>query len=310
MEDRLNSELTIAPATATAGAIIVWLLGTMVLWFFAFYDASQMDADWIKRAQSVCFGRTASGLPDTYGWTILVLAPLSLLLGLVVSHPDELKRGLAAIWKNQVGNTLLTLLLGVGVIEGGWVGHTIYQRLSSTALSVDSATLPERLPAGYPRMTKPAPDFLLVNKDGDEVSLAQFRGKAGIVTFVFSHCQTVCPGIVNATIQVLKNRPTETFALFITLDPWRDTPSSLATFTENWKLPENAQILSGPVDKVTAVLDAYGIPRDKDAKTGDITHPALVSVISPQGELAYSFNNPTPQWLEDALTKLRIPQTR
>lgn len=310
MEDRIANKLEVAPAAGAAGGAIIWLLGTMLLWLLAFYDSSSSDSEWLRRAQQICFGRTESGLPDTYGWAILVLAPFSMFIGFFVSHSDELQAGLRGLRNSAIGTTLLCLLLGFAGIEALWVGRITYKRLAFTALasgeSFPANALPPHLPESYPRQNKAAPPISLLNKDGTRTSLSEMRGKVGIVTFVFSHCQSVCPGIVQSLKGGLKAFPSEeTFALLITLDPWRDTPSSLASFTEHWQLTNNMQVLSGSVEEVTRILDAYNVPRDKNAKTGDITHPALVSVISPTGELAYTFNNPTPQWLEDALRNVR-----
>lgn len=83
----------------------------------------------------------------------------------------------------------------------------------------------------------------------------------------------------------------------VTLDPWRDTPAALAGFASAWKLGTNSHLLTGTVDEVAAVLDAYNVPRNRDEKNGDITHPALVYLIGPKGEIIYTFNAAPAEWL-------------
>ena len=41
----------------------------------------------------------------------------------------------------------------------------------------------------------------------------------------------------------------------------------------------------------------------RNEKTGDIIHPALVYVISPESKITYTFNNPSPKWLSQAVQK-------
>ncbi len=38
-----------------------------------------------------------------------------------------------------------------------------------------------------------APDFTLINQDGIEVSFKGFRGKAVLLTFIYTNCPTSCP---------------------------------------------------------------------------------------------------------------------
>src|SRR6266436_5624930 len=39
----------------------------------------------------------------------------------------------------------------------------------------------------------PAPDFLLKDQFGHSISLAQFKGKPVVLTFLYTHCPDVCP---------------------------------------------------------------------------------------------------------------------
>ena len=51
---------------------------------------------------------------------------------------------------------------------------------------------------------QPAPDFTLRNSLGKPVSLSQFRGKAVLLTFIYSHCPDVCPLIVGTLHSALE----------------------------------------------------------------------------------------------------------
>jgi len=93
--------------------------------------------------------------------------------------------------------------------------------------------------------------------------------------------------------------------VIITLDPWRDTPSTLARMTETMKLPANAHILSGPVEAVNKTLDDYAVARQRDEKTGDVVHPAMTYIIDGEGRIAYTFSNAPSSWLAEAVRRIR-----
>ena len=38
-----------------------------------------------------------------------------------------------------------------------------------------------------------APEFTLTDQDGKRVSMAEYRGKPVVVTYVYSHCKETCP---------------------------------------------------------------------------------------------------------------------
>ncbi len=47
-------------------------------------------------------------------------------------------------------------------------------------------------------------------------------------------------------------------------------------------------MLSGSVDSVTAALDRWGIHRSRDARNGEVIHPAVVYVLDRDGRIAYA----------------------
>jgi cytochrome oxidase Cu insertion factor (SCO1/SenC/PrrC family) len=113
-----------------------------------------------------------------------------------------------------------------------------------------------------------------------------------LVTFAFAHCTTICPVIVKQTLDaqaMLRGSPAYPAVLIVTLDPWRDTPSRLPALAESWQLPAgDAFVLSGAVEQVESVLNAWNIPRSRNESTGDVTHPSLVYVVDNNGRIAFA----------------------
>jgi cytochrome oxidase Cu insertion factor (SCO1/SenC/PrrC family) len=112
----------------------------------------------------------------------------------------------------------------------------------------------------------------------------------------------MCPFIV-ATLR--RAAPEGAAVLLVTLDPWRDTPSTLPGIARQWELPRNFHVLSSrTAGDVLRVAEAYGVGFQRDERTGDIVHPGLVFLVDAEGRLGYTFNNPPPAWVSEGLQRL------
>jgi hypothetical protein len=74
--------------------------------------------------------------------------------------------------------------------------------------------------------------------------------------------------------------------IVVTVDPWRDVPSRLPSIAAGWGLAPGDRVLSGSIEDVNAVLDAWGIARRRDAATGDVAHARTAVVIEKGGRAA------------------------
>ena len=82
-----------------------------------------------------------------------------------------------------------------------------------------------------------ARDFQLIDHNGQQRSMADFRGKVVVVFFGFTQCPDVCPTAMSDLVQVkaaLGSEGDKLQALFITLDAARDTPEVLKAYTANF----------------------------------------------------------------------------
>lgn len=265
---------------ALAGVLAV----TAAWWALALWPVA--GPDWLQRTRYVCFGVAETGLPDIAGWMVLLLQPASMVGLVAVIWGGALPRGIRALWARIPGRVAVTvttaaMLLGVGV-AGIRVARA--QRAADLAWPEEPP-----IPSLYERLDRPAPALELVDQHGDTVSLAALRGEAVLVTFAFAHCRTICPTIVRDAQLVRRalsvGRPR---VLIVTLDPWRDVPSRLPAIAASWGLAEGEHVLSGAVPDVEAVLDAWEIARARDERTGDVVHPRLVFLVTPEGRIAYA----------------------
>ena len=282
----------------------IWVLGTIFLWGLAFYPIQTQSPEWLTVARNVCFGAFEDGLPDFAGWIILVLGPISFLAVGMTAWPEELKEAFLRTWYSKYGRAIIAVVVIIFAIEANWVTSRIKAAAQFEKFSYTNSS-EENLPASYPRANQPAFDFNLVDQSGNKFRLANYKGETILLTFAFAHCQTVCPTLVKQVLNV--GNATKDYNVriaIITLDPWRDTPTSLPYLAKKWQLPENSHILSGAVADVTTALEKLNVAYKRDEKTGDVVHPSLVYVISPSGEIAYMFNNAPNLWLRQAIERI------
>jgi protein SCO1/2 len=269
-------------AMAALGAIVAI---TASWWTLALWPLPSETASWVLRTREVCFGTTRDSLPSAAGWLVLIGQPLGMVGLLVTVWGSELRAGVALALSRvagqvAVGTTVALLLTG----------------LTATAVRVRNAQVDRfstgaEVAAQLTRVNDAAPAFSLTDQSGRTVTLDAFKGRPVIVTFAFAHCETVCPLIVSDVLAARRQLDaTAPPVLVITLDPWRDTPARLATIAEVWGLDRDAHVLSGTPEEVERTLNAWRVPRLRNQKTGDISHPAIVYVLGPDGRIAYVIN--------------------
>lgn len=287
-------------------ALSIWWIATALWWGLAFYPSSESSPDWLETTRQVCFGTLENGLPDTAGWMILILGPLSFLAALIVTWPGESSQWIRYATKTPkiFPKSVLVFVLSISLIEFVWVFQGVKKGIAISTFDYRN-TSDESFPENYPQSKNKAPYFQLVDQFGELQTTDNLLGKTTVLTFAFAHCQTVCPTLVMDCLDAVKEFSNEDVQVFIiTLDPWRDTPKSLPQLAKKWELPEKARVLSGSVEKVTETLSNYQVPYARNEKNGDVTHPALVYVINPQGQLTYTFNNAPVDWIKQAVRKL------
>jgi protein SCO1/2 len=143
--------------------------------------------------------------------------------------------------------------------------------------------------AGFERLdvNERAAPFALVNQNGKRVALCDFRGKAIVMTFLYTSCTDVCPLLVHTAVTVdskltAEERKRVRFVA-VTVDPVRDTPAKLKAFMKSRGLDESRwQLLTGDVAGVTRAIADYGV-LVRPAPRGDFVHNSVFIVIDAAG---------------------------
>ena len=275
--------------TATARAwtalatLAIILVVTASWWALALWPLGADAPEWLLRTRDVCFGSTADRLPNAGGWVLLVGQPVSMVVVLAAVWGTELRAGLALATARVGGQ------LAVGIVSAMLVAGMAGVVVRVSTAGVEAFPTGEgEIAAALTRVNDAAPALSLTDQNGREVSLDSFRGRPVLVAFAYAHCQTVCPLIVSDVMAArgrLGDNPPA--VLVVTLDPWRDTPGRLATIAEQWGLDGDAHVLSGEPDDVERTLNAWRVPRVRNERTGEISHPSVIYVIGADGRIAY-----------------------
>jgi len=140
--------------------------------------------------------------------------------------------------------------------------------------------------------------FRLTDQNGRTVTDADFKGKPFLVFFGFTHCPDVCPTALfdmSEAFRRLGPDAEKMSAVFITVDPERDSPEKLKDYLQSFHPRISA--LTGTqaeIDAVTKAYKAYAkkVPLDGGEYTMD--HTAIVYLMDREGRFVAPFNLKRP----------------
>jgi protein SCO1 len=128
------------------------------------------------------------------------------------------------------------------------------------------------------------------------------------VFFGFTHCPDICPTTLFDISQVLRKLGPDvdrTGAVFITVDPQRDTPTVMKDYLSNFD--PHLVGLTGSQAQIDAAIKAYRVYAKKvPLDNGDYTmdHTAVVYLMDKDGHFVAPFNlKRTPQAAADDLRR-------
>ena len=130
------------------------------------------------------------------------------------------------------------------------------------------------------------------------VTNADLAGRPYLVFFGYTHCPDFCPTALFDISAVFKELGPDkkVAALFVTVDPERDTPDILKAYLENF----DSRIigLTGDPSKTEAIAKAFRVYAKKvpSEKSGDYTvdHTGIVYLMDRRGKFVSAFNLQRP----------------
>jgi protein SCO1/2 len=140
--------------------------------------------------------------------------------------------------------------------------------------------------------------FRLTTAQGATLTDADLKGTPFVVFFGFTHCPDICPTKLFEISEVLRaadTRGEKLRALFVTVDPERDTPAVLKDYLSSF----DSRIvgLTGDPASVAAIVKAYRAYARKVPQKGDdytMDHSTLVYLMNRRGEFHGALNLERP----------------
>lgn len=136
--------------------------------------------------------------------------------------------------------------------------------------------------------------FKLTDQNGKPVTDADMKGKPFLVFFGFTHCPDVCPTALFEISEILRELGKDgdrMHAMFVSVDPERDTPEKLKDYLSSF----DPRLIAATGDEaaVAAIVKAYRVyakkvPLDGGGYTMD--HTAIVYLMDKNGRFVAPFN--------------------
>lgn len=145
------------------------------------------------------------------------------------------------------------------------------------------------------------PRYLLIGPQGSAVSNEDFRGRFQLITFGYTFCSDICPTTLvdmAETLKLLGEDAQRVQAIFISVDPDRDTPQQLATYTDFFD--KRIIGLTGSPALIQAAARNFKVRYEKvikenqDPRNYAVDHSAGLYLLGPEGAFIKKFAYATP----------------
>ena len=202
------------------------------------------------------------------------------------------------------------------------VSKTSQQTVLLDHIDVIAQGKPDYKPAVVYHVPAPGdvvPDFALRNQDGGEIHLRQFRGKALLITFIYTRCPlpNFCPLITRNFAEIhktlLQNAKIygKTQLLCVSFDPEHDTPARLKAYGAEYLGSDSPAAFAHwqfavPTKPVLTKMAQYFDVGITYGANDSITHTLSTTLIGPDGKVVqfYPDNDWSPQKVVADITRL------
>jgi protein SCO1/2 len=179
------------------------------------------------------------------------------------------------------------------VVDGDkyWLVNVIVTQHSTAPPAKPVATL--HIPAPGDQV----PNFHLINQDGKQISLNQYRGKTLILTFIYTRCPfpDFCPRVSHEFAGLDRQLHNDaklynkTHLLSISFDPAHDTPKVLREYgfscagSKQTAIFNHWEFAVTPAKDLPEIANFFGLEYNQDGAL--LTHSLSTAVIGPDGRI-------------------------
>jgi protein SCO1/2 len=152
---------------------------------------------------------------------------------------------------------------------------------------------------------KPVPELKLSDSTGKPFDISKLRGRAVLVTFLYTHCPDVCPlitGNLHTSLKLLGPKAGSVQVVAVSTDPRGDTPKAVKKFLAAHQVTGEMRYLIGSKSKLAGVWRNWGIIARADKSNPDqVEHSAPIYGVSASGKITtlYPSNFKPPQIVHD-----------
>jgi protein SCO1/2 len=137
------------------------------------------------------------------------------------------------------------------------------------------------------------PEFRLVERTGQAVSLADLQGRPWVADFIFTQCGGACPAMTARMARLRREVPAEVRLVSFTVDPAHDTPDVLARYARafgadgSWLFVTGAQKDLYDLSTGGFKLAAMEVPPDQRSPGGDgpFLHSSKFTLVDAEGAI-------------------------
>ena len=138
--------------------------------------------------------------------------------------------------------------------------------------------------------------FVLTDSSGKQVTDKDFLGKPMLVYFGYSYCPDVCPftlQLMASALDKLGPDKDRIQPVFISVDPERDTPQTLAQYVRTPGFPDHLTGLTGTPEQIADVAHKYSVYYKKAGKGEGylVDHTSAIFLMDTRGKYAAVFTH-------------------
>ena len=181
-------------------------------------------------------------------------------------------------------------LVAIVVIAGGVALLTSGKGSSGLSVGGAHGVKPASYDGSLLSPAEPTPPLSLHNYLGETVNIDQYRGKAVLVTFLYTNCPDVCP-IITSNLRVAQNlmgtaNAAKAQVIAVSVDPRGDTAKAVAAFLARHEMTGRMKYLIGSARELGSVWKAWNVGSERDAQQPQlVNHSGLVYGVSASGKV-------------------------
>jgi protein SCO1/2 len=191
----------------------------------------------------------------------------------------------------------------LALVLAGCGGSSSASQGSATTTAAKPSAAGAKLAApGEATPSRPAPAIELKDSLGHRVRLADYRGKAVYLMFIYDHCPDVCPLMVSsfhtALARMSPAQRAKTQVVAVSVDPKGDTPKTVKRFLSQRLMTGRMEYLVGSKTELAPVWQQWGIKVESTPDQREVGHSAFVYGITGSGRVRALYpSNFKPAWI-------------